>query len=497
MNHPRAIPSRFRLSRAARLGLLAVVFWAAWVGAQAPAAPTNVQVNAALQSQEQTRCTDAANGGTARYLDAAAVGSDNGTSYTNAWRTLAQAEAGATRGQTVCVTDGTYSGAVTFNTANSGTTYITFVKATVADHGTETGWADTKGDGEATFTGVWTFDTSYWDMDGAIGGGPGDSVDDWPTSWQTGHGFNLSTGANTYNVLLCDTDDNKSQDGLRFRHIKFTNGTSLTYTGTQSAGIFRVETTGCSWDDIIVEYAYVPPAMNVPFHVWGSNNWTIQYSYFDENGNGNDGNFHREFWSAINNDNWVIRWNYFKGINNTGVIGYVNEGDAATGIEIYGNLFTWGSGDQVPGFFLESDVNLTNWRVFNNTVVGWNDSWGCPGLNAVGGLTGSIGRNNIVAHHDVNFGGCTFDWGTESHDGFYSIIHQGTTDVTANYAAASTNAQTFGSSPFTNYPTDLSLVGATTAGSSSDSPAGNSVDMFGCTRGGDGTWDRGALEFGC
>ena len=42
----------------------------------------------------------------------------------------------------VCVADGSGSGSpfTYFTTAESGTVTITFVKATVADHGTSTGW---------------------------------------------------------------------------------------------------------------------------------------------------------------------------------------------------------------------------------------------------------------------------------------------------------------------------------------------------------------------
>jgi hypothetical protein len=282
--------------------------------------------------------------------------------------------------------------------------------------------------------------------------------------------------------------------------MKLTNATSLTYTGTSISGWFRQESeSGCSVDDVIVEYVYTNASMGVPFHVWSANDWTIQYSYFDENGNGNDDNFHREWWSAVNNDRWVIRWNYLKGINNTGIIGYVNDGDAADAVEFYGNIVAYETGDQSGAAFLQSDVNLTNWRIFNNTIVGWQDA-GAP-IMVTGAIswTGTVARNNILAHHVVEYGD-TFNvgGGTMSHGGYYDIVRTGTGDVTASYAAESTNAQTFGSSPFVDFAgADYRLTAATTAGSSTSSPAGNAVDMFGCTRGGDGTLDRGALEYGC
>jgi hypothetical protein len=448
------------------------------------------------EDDTSTACADASSGGTARYLNAAAAGSNNGTDWTNAWTSLATAETNLTRGQTLCVADGTYSSAVTFNTATSGTTYITIKKATVADHGTSTGWSDALGDGTAVFAGAWLFDTGYWDFNGAVGGGPGDSVDDWPTSWTTGHGFEQSTTANTYNVTMCDTDDTKTMDGFRFRHIKLTNATSLTYTGTSASGWFRVETTGCSIDDVLIEYAYTNASMGVPFHVWGAHDWTIQYTYFESNGIGNDDNFHRETWSAVNNDRWIFRWNILKCPNNTGTIGYVNDGDAAEDIEFYGNIIACSSGEQSGAALVQSDVDLLDWKWCSNTIDGWTGS-GFPSIVVAGGVdyTGSITKNNLWTNHLMSFSGA-WDLGTISYNGYYSIVRDGCCDQTSDWADSGTNAQTFGANPYADRANlDYRLTSETTAGNLTSCPAGNSVDMFGCTRGGDGTVTRGALEY--
>jgi predicted small secreted protein len=98
---------------------------------------------------------------TTRYVRAGSGGSANGLDWTNAYTSL---PASLTRGYTYYVADGSYSG-YTFDDAASGTTVITIKKATVASHGTSTGWSDGYGDGDAAF-GAIVISTSYNIIDG-------------------------------------------------------------------------------------------------------------------------------------------------------------------------------------------------------------------------------------------------------------------------------------------------------------------------------------------
>ncbi|MGZ3805746.1 MAG: hypothetical protein ACXVB4_16130, partial [Pseudobdellovibrionaceae bacterium] len=96
-----------------------------------------------------------------------ATGSANGSDWTNAYTSL---PATLVRGDTYYIAAGNYSGR-TFNTPTSGTTLITIKKAIEADHGTETGWQASYGTGQAAFTGMLEFTSSYWVFDGMTGGG--------------------------------------------------------------------------------------------------------------------------------------------------------------------------------------------------------------------------------------------------------------------------------------------------------------------------------------
>lgn len=92
-------------------------------------------------------------------------GSGDGSDWDNAWDSL---PAALTRGDTYYIGDGNYA-AHRFNDAESSTTLITIKKATVADHGTETGWDNAYGDGQAVFAEAYNainFTTGYYLFDG-------------------------------------------------------------------------------------------------------------------------------------------------------------------------------------------------------------------------------------------------------------------------------------------------------------------------------------------
>ncbi len=80
------------------------------------------------------------------------------------------------RGDTYYIGAGTY-GNETFSLADSGTTLVTILGATVANHGTVTGWSNnlsvctSDGGTQAQFPNGWTVSTDYWTVDGTCGGG--------------------------------------------------------------------------------------------------------------------------------------------------------------------------------------------------------------------------------------------------------------------------------------------------------------------------------------
>ena len=107
-------------------------------------------------------------GKTARYVcDTSVCGQSPGagTSWSNAFDDIPGGGDVMTRDYVYYVADGSYNNAY-FDDAVDGTKWIYIVKATVADHGTETGWLDTYGDGQANISSRWQFLTGYYHVDG-------------------------------------------------------------------------------------------------------------------------------------------------------------------------------------------------------------------------------------------------------------------------------------------------------------------------------------------
>src|SRR5438445_6253385 len=75
------------------------------------------------------------------YVRIGAGGANNGSDWTNAFTSIPSGTR-MVRGDTYYLAAGSY-GAYTFNTAESGTSGITIKAATIADHGTSTGWSNT------------------------------------------------------------------------------------------------------------------------------------------------------------------------------------------------------------------------------------------------------------------------------------------------------------------------------------------------------------------
>jgi len=108
--------------------------------------------------------------------------SGNGNDWANAYGSLPSS---LTRGDTYYIADGTYN---SYDFDDTGTQLITIKKATIADHGTNTGWQDSYGDGQAVFSSPLEFSTANWLFDGQVwhgfkvncnnvaGGGGGGSV---------------------------------------------------------------------------------------------------------------------------------------------------------------------------------------------------------------------------------------------------------------------------------------------------------------------------------
>lgn len=382
---------------------------------------------------------------------------DGGTGDGSAWdNALDDLPATLVRGDIYYIADGTYA-AYTFNDAVDGTTLITIKKATVASHGPATGWSDAYGDGQAIF-GTLTVTTSYWHIDGAVGGGPG--------AWETGHG-------------IC---------------IDATVGVVAMNAGT---------TAYVTFSHVEVDIGAVGPSDSYAFALYRTNNWTFEYCWIHDIGkdvwsiaytaddlvvqyckvarNHQDPTYHGDLVEAQSGtfNRWTFRYNLFEDVVGSYLFG--NHGDAVNGYKIYGNILHFKNvgpslGNGVVGV-LSGGGSVSGLRFYHNTITGiFNSS--TQGFYSTLRGSDNLARNNLW--HEGTDADYAFSYGDATHD------H----NTHVNMPTQSGEENTTGD-PFTAVASgDVSLVANTTAGATLDSEY--ATDMLGHTR---VTWSRGALEY--
>ncbi|MDO8426271.1 MAG: right-handed parallel beta-helix repeat-containing protein [Deltaproteobacteria bacterium] len=383
----------------------------------------------------------------AHYVRSGAAGNSSGTDWTNAWTALPST---LTRGDTYYIADGSY-GSYTFNDAASGSTKIYVKKAIASDHGTDTGWLSSYGDGQAVFSATVYFTTSYWVFDGQTGSG------------KSGYGFKITTsGANK--LLRFDNTPSYitvSRVEMQHRGINTESGDDIIYT------------LGAKY--ITVSRCYLHDAGRAPILLRGTTDSIFEYLYVARNWS--TGTEHSEGISAYNGTHRnIVRHSVWEDITGTGVLMF--DGD---GWEIYGNVLFY-----TPGFTGSvgngaiatwTGYSVTNAKVYNNTFVnlkGWNT-----------GLSFDLGGSN-KAYNNLWYNCERVKFGNVSHD-YDWFYNSGTQSEThAQYGAG----DPFVSSALYNYR----LKSATAAGLALSSPY--NIDMEGKVRGSDGVWDRGAYEYG-
>jgi hypothetical protein len=414
------------------------------------------------------------------YVRAGASGTGSGTDWTNACTAFSGScsDANLVRGDTYYVADGSYS-QTTFNHADSGTLIITIKKAIVADHGTSTGWLDTYGDGAATFDNNLDFNSNYWTLDGVTGGGP--------SSWKTGFGFVIdTTGAHT--TCISDGGGSSGYHDLIFRHIECIGDAGGAISANNYCTFF-----GPGTGPVLVEYMYCHDIAGVMLFT-RTHALTVQYSYFDTIVP--DPAAHTEAIYGAANENspttlqivtdYVVRYNVWANI------GPPSDPGGVTGVlvcqcdryEVYGNVIINGGGGQ-GGVTTWNEMH--NAKIYNNTFIGVN-----KGINFT---IGAVDGDNIVAYNNLFYDtpatfGDPNTGGTVTHNYSWCGLNSGTE------CTAEANDQNGGTSdPFVAYASDnFTLSTGTTAGTTLGSPY--NTDPLGNTRGADGTWDRGAYEFG-
>lgn len=397
-------------------------------------------------------------------------GTGNGTSWSDA---LDDLPATLFRGNVYYVADGSYA-AYIFDDAARGTETITIKKATASDHGTETGWLSSYGDGQAIFNSKLQFRTSYWEFNGATR-----DESNWFDG--TAYGFKVAHASQDQQITVSRDGTADSNITIKYTWLEALD-TALPGTTIRRYGFDMDRESGTGTSTGIVLHRNLWTDGNVPLFFRNTDGPIVEYCAFYNNQS--NGANHGETMSAYYSCHRVIfRWNQVDTVRGTACIAFTTTllASPSDGFEIYGNLI-WNLyvGDGVFGFNRASDSIHINTKIYNNTIV---DRLDLPGNGNSGtairdGSNNEI-KNNLWFNTQTGFGHID---GTISHNAY-------------SWTRTETSVQTgLASSIFLDYSgDDFRLASATDAGTTLGAPYNQ--DMFGNTRGADGTWDRGAFEF--
>lgn len=381
-----------------------------------------------------------------------------GTTWTDA---ADQLESPLVRGRTYYVGDGSYNG-FTSTTARSGSTLITIKKATAADHGTETGWSSTYGDGVANFTPIsLQSDTGYFVFDGATEWGFKITI----ASGECFHLGNWNEGGSIPNVTIKYTELQGPGGSTPFNYDE----------STAYKGIFA-QPTGVSpeYPNLVISHCKIHGLLDL-IQVAIAHDMIVEYCQFYDNTSSNP-LAHGNVAFTQESDRAVFRYNKIWNWQTEGLYAAYS----GANWRVYGNIAY--RPDNANGFprFMEcfSPGTYSGFFFYNNTIVDCNQIT----MNMLG--TGHVVENNIFYNSDAS------DFTGTSHN--YNWWSGATDNGEANGVVGN------GAAPFVNYGTDDFHIVSTIAadfprnkGTNLGSPY--NLDMDGTSR--TGLWSIGAFEY--
>jgi hypothetical protein len=400
-------------------------------------------------------------------------GSGNGSDWSNAMGDLPST---FQRGATYYVAAGTYGGH-DFSTPESGSQWIIIKRATQSDHGTDSGWQSSY-DGIATFTAKFTFETSYWALDGVTGSGKGQRGFDLALT-ATGEGIDIYSG--TY---------------ISLRHMAVHWPDRDTYV--PATGVYAPNGTA----NITIAYCYFAELGGMAYFL--NNSHDLLFEYNAVVGTHSDAQWHASVISMRNgSNNGTIRYNWFQDVEGTGLVTFYDPG-VHSNWDFYGNVVYQTSDPRVDGFgnglitdnCIPSNIcGTNNVKIYNNTFVGLkqgnNNSVSFYGYTTAGDAAyNNIWYDSAYVHNS----GVDYDYNYYSKTFFYlqafnPAAHEPASDAGKNSIIT---ADPFVDSAHENFHLKAPLSGYPGMALS----ATYNRDMEGRLRGADGVWDPGAYEYG-
>jgi hypothetical protein len=405
------------------------------------------------------------------YVRAGATGLNNGSDWENAYKAL---PSNLTRGDTYYIAAGNYPGR-TFGTPADGTTPITIKKATVADHGTNAGWSDADGFGQARFSGGFIFTSSHWIVDGQTGGGAANL-------WSGNFGFKITETGDTRAVIKIGQGG--TSNNITIRHVDLQGKGSVSNSGG-SISNDGLAIYGSS--NITVSYFRMAGIGRCPFFV-SPRNLLVEHGWVQSfYGSASVHSEVASIWGFSGPVGDVtFRNNLFTDIQSTGGLMWDNASNNSARMLVYGNVFYKPAGARwskanglIGGWTGGNGEEYHNVSVYNNTFINVDQA----SLSTLPRVS-----SGNMAYNNVFYNSASPNFAKYSRHDYNHFINSG-----GSHSESSGTSAT-GGDPFVDYVgLDFRLKAATTAGIALSAPS--NVDPFGKTRGADGVTDRGAYEF--
>jgi hypothetical protein len=403
--------------------------------------------------------------------------SGSGASWSDA---LGSLPATLKRGDTYYLASGNY-GRYTFDDPVSGTTPIIIKKATSEDHGSDVGWNSSYGEGQAVF-GEITVLTGYYIIDGQRRNA------DWWKGATSQYGIKIKASGGR--AVRLDNGGSSGANNVTFRYVDIEgNGRD---TGIGDDAIYGL--AGNS--NMTFEYCAIHDTDRTLFLMRGNwRNLVVNSCYLARNTSTDA--IHGELLSSTDVTNMTFVNNVIEDIEGTAVWAGLNNG-TWSGVLIQGNVITHtptyrtgrnmraGSGSGVAAVvYVANDSSnrnsANNVKFYNNTLVNVRGLWG--GVHIESG-SGNESRGNIW-YNSPRLG--TAGVSVHSSNWYYNTQQDG--DNSSSKVVCSSNCDIFVSIADKDYRLKAPLPGERL-----ETPYMS--DAFGSVRGSDGTWDRGAFEFG-
>jgi len=340
-----------------------------------------------------------------------------------------------------------YAGKV-FNTAVSGTTGITIKKATLADHVTDTGWSAVYGTDQAV-TGNIDVETGYWTFNGQGGD----------------YYANIPYGIKVSSSTTGDEKFGINANSVTVQYVEMAG------PGGPNSDYYYAAETHCLglWPgpNGLISHCYLHGTDTL---IDGTGDGLIIEHCVLKDSRSSNPNVHSNvYYLGFGGYNITLRYNRVSNYNDEGffITGWQGQ---PHDIYIYGNVFESLStqGTSYPrGIELRQDYSYTNIYIVNNTFVDVGLGGFLDRTVETGGRCQGCGATNNISVNSPNTVG--------------SLAVSNNTD--------DSNTGRFVSYSGKNFHLSAPLAGVPLA-------AAFSGDFDGLVRGADGSWDRGAFEFG-